>query len=143
MIKEFQGEYRWLSNFAPCKIILNGVEYKSVEHAYISEKSDDPEWKQFCVTTESPGELKKASRSIQLVVNWDTIKVDVMKTCIDQKFNQSPYKQKLIGTGNEHIQEGNMWGDTFWGVSLKTGKGQNVLGTLLMEKRRNLTNASD
>jgi hypothetical protein len=31
-----------------------------------------------------------------------------MKECIKQKFSQEPYKTKLIETGNQHIQEGNM-----------------------------------
>jgi ribA/ribD-fused uncharacterized protein len=135
VIKEFQGAYRWLSNFSPCKVILDGVEYQSVEHAYMSAKSNDLDWKSFCATTISPGEVKKASRSVQLIPDWDQVKVDIMRTCIDQKYNQSPYKEKLIATGNEYIQEGNMWNDTFWGVSLKTNKGKNMLGVLIMEKR--------
>ena len=44
-ILEFQGEYRWLSNFSPCEIILDGITYKSVEHAYMSAKSENEEWK--------------------------------------------------------------------------------------------------
>lgn len=47
MIREFQGEYRWLSNFAPVLIKLDGI-YPSVEHAYMSAKSDDMKWKLFC-----------------------------------------------------------------------------------------------
>ena len=38
MIKEFKGDYRWLSNFTPCKIELDGFIYPSVEHAYMSAK---------------------------------------------------------------------------------------------------------
>ena len=48
MIKEFQGEYRFLSNFAKVDITIDGLTYRSVEHAYISQKSDDIEWKNFC-----------------------------------------------------------------------------------------------
>lgn len=32
-----------------------------------------------------------------------------------------------------------MWNDKFWGVCLKTGKGSNTLGKLIMEIRSNLT----
>jgi predicted NAD-dependent protein-ADP-ribosyltransferase YbiA (DUF1768 family) len=35
MIIKFQGDYSWLSNFSQCSIILDGIEYPSVEHAYI------------------------------------------------------------------------------------------------------------
>jgi len=38
MIKEFKGEYSWLSNFAPVNILLAGKIYPSVEHAFMSMK---------------------------------------------------------------------------------------------------------
>ena len=41
MIKEFRGEYAWLSNFASVPITLDGIQYPSVEHAYMSAKSKD------------------------------------------------------------------------------------------------------
>ena len=33
MIKEFQKEYRWLSNFAPCGVELDGQMYLMVQTA--------------------------------------------------------------------------------------------------------------
>lgn len=139
MIKEFQGEYRWLSNFVPCKIMLDSVEYPSVEHAYMSAKSNDIEWKKFCSNPNNKaGEVKKKSKGIKLIENWDIIKFEVMKCCLIQKYNQEPYKTKLIQTKREHIQEGNMWGDKVWGVCLKTGNGENNLGKMIMEIRDNL-----
>lgn len=139
IIKEFQNEYRWLSNFSPCKIILDDVEYPSVEHAYMSAKSNDEEWKKYCSdVNNTAGQVKKQSRRVKLVDNWDLIKIDVMKQCLIQKFNQEPYKTKLIETGDLHIQEGNRWNDKFWGVCLKTNQGQNHLGKLIMEIRNNL-----
>jgi len=137
-IKEFQGEFRWLSNFTKCHIHLDGRDFCSVEHAYMSAKSDDNNWKDFCETTESAGLVKKASRNIELIDNWDDIKVEIMKDCINQKFNHPLLKEKLLATGDQHIQEGNMWGDKFWGVCLKTNKGKNMLGKLIMEKRDEL-----
>jgi ribA/ribD-fused uncharacterized protein len=138
MIKEFQKEYRWLSNFAPCKIKLDNLEYQSVEHAYMSAKNEDIAWKEFCQKTTKPGEVKQASKKITLVSNWNEIKIKIMSLCIDQKYNQEPYKTLLLNTNNEYIQEGNYWKDTFWGVDLKTNSGQNILGNLIMEKRKEL-----
>jgi ribA/ribD-fused uncharacterized protein len=138
MIKEFQGEFRWLSNFTQVAIELDGRMFYSVEHAYMSAKSDDEEWKDFCENTFSAGQVKKASRNITLVGNWEDIKVDIMKECIDKKFNQPFFKAKLLATGDSFIQEGNMWNDKFWGVCLKTGKGKNILGKLIMDKRESL-----
>lgn len=137
-ITEFQGEYRWLSNFSPCVIYLDGDEYKSVEHAYMSARSNNPEWKKFCQITKEPGVVKTNSKNIKDIDNWKDIKVSVMAKCLEQKFRQEPYRSKLIETGDRYIQEGNRWGDTFWGVDLKTGKGQNRLGHLIMNIRTDL-----
>lgn len=138
MIAEFRGPTRWLSNFAPCVIILEGRKYKSVEHAYMSAKSDMESWKVFCQFTEKPGEVKKASKTVELRSHWEDIKIHVMKECINQKFNQEPYKSALLLTKDETLQEGNNWGDKFWGVDLKTGEGNNYLGKIIMSKRAEL-----
>ncbi len=136
MITEFQNEYRWLSNFAPVKIKLDGLEFPSVEHAYMSAKSDDVEWKKFCSNQNNKaGDVKRQSRNITLKKDWNEIKLEVMANCIKQKFNTEPYITKLLETGTQHIQEGNRWNDKFWGVCLKTNKGENHLGRLIMDVR--------
>jgi hypothetical protein len=47
----------------------------------------------------------------------------------------------LMATHPAELQEGNWWGDQYWGVSLTTGKGQNRLGEILMEVREELVEA--
>jgi hypothetical protein len=141
MIKEFTGRYNWLSNFFPCWITLNGITFQSVEHAYQSEKSSDFEWKKKCQEIINPGKIKQESRKIKInKKEWDNKKLRVMEICIDQKFNKEPFRTKLLETGEEEIQEGNNWNDEFWGVNLKTGKGLNNLGKLIMKKRDQLNN---
>jgi len=49
--------------------------------------------------------------------------------------------QQLIATGNAKLEEGNWWGDTFWGTC--NGKGQNWLGKILMEIRNQLNAQSN
>lgn len=138
MIKEFQGEYRWLSNFWLTPIYYEGRCFRSVEHAYMSAKSTNEEWKNLCSSAKTPGQIKRLSRSVALREDWDTVKVDVMYELLKQKFSQGPLMLKLLATGEEILQEGNNWGDSFWGVSLKTGQGKNVLGLLLMRVRSEL-----
>lgn len=140
MIKEFRGEYAWLSNFYAVKIILLDVEYASVEHAYMSAKSDDPEWKFYCQNTIEAGKVKTASRQIKIKDNWEDIKINVMFECLIKKFEQEPFRTKLIETGDKFIMEGNWWGDEFWGVNLKNNKGKNYLGKLITTIRNNLKN---
>ena len=48
MVESFRGEHRYLSNFQAVKIIFEGIEYPSTEHAYMSAKSDSMEWKSKC-----------------------------------------------------------------------------------------------
>jgi len=138
MIREFNDTYRWLSNFYPCKVVHNGRIFLSVENAYQSAKSDDDRWIQFCQTF-SPGIVKAASKELQLDRNlWDKRKLQIMEEFLSQKFHQEPFKSMLTLTGNEELQEGNSWHDTFWGIDLKTGKGQNHLGKLIMKIRDRL-----
>lgn len=138
MISDF-SKYKFLSNFTLVPVKLDNLTFPSVEHAYMSAKSDSIVWKQYCtLSTNHPAVIKKKSRTINLIHNWEDIKVDIMEQCLKQKFNQEPFKTLLLETGDEYIQEGNWWNDKFWGVCLKTGEGSNYLGVLLMKIREEL-----
>jgi predicted NAD-dependent protein-ADP-ribosyltransferase YbiA (DUF1768 family) len=41
VINGFQKEFRFLSNFWPCKVMLDGVIYNSTENAYQAAKTFD------------------------------------------------------------------------------------------------------
>jgi ribA/ribD-fused uncharacterized protein len=139
MIAKFKKEYAWLSNFAPVKIKLFEIIYPSVEHAYMSMKSNDLEWKKFCSDLKNTASIvKRKSKEIKLKEDWNDIKVDIMRSCIEQKFSQEPYKTLLLNTKNEYIQEGNWWNDDFWGFDLKKNKGENILGKIIMDIRKKL-----
>lgn len=134
-------EHRWLSNMWYVNILLRGVVYASVEHAYQSEKSHDPMWKKFCADREvKPGKVKIASKNIEIREDWNDVKLLVMYYCLQHKFRQEPFRTKLLATGNVNLQEGNYWGDTFWGVDLKQNPniGENHLGRLIMKIRDEL-----
>jgi len=136
MISSFSGENRWLSNFEPVKIILDGISYPSSEHAYASAKSDCMIWKSFCSShTNTSGQVKRKGREQTLIANWNNVRIAVMSECIRQKFSQEPYRTKLLNTGNQRIEEGNTWNDTFWGVDEQSREGLNNLGKIIMEFR--------
>ena len=62
-----------------------------------------------------------------------------MEEIVRAKFTQNQdMKQQLLATGNLVLEEGNGWHDTFWGVDLKTGEGENHLGRILMQVREEL-----
>lgn len=139
MITEFKGKYKFLSNFEPVEIILDGVKYPSVEHAYMSAKCENSAWKEFCSDpVNTAGGVKRKGKTIPLRDDWEDVKLSVMEECLREKFLRDPFKTLLLETKDMHIQEGNYWNDTFWGVCLKTNTGENNLGKLLMQIRKDI-----
>ena len=68
-----------------------------------------------------------------------TVRLDIMENVVRAKFMQNPYlAARLVATGTMPLEEGNRWGDTFWGVDVRTGKGENNLGKILMKVRKEL-----
>lgn len=136
MISSFSGDYRWLSNFSLHGFYIRGVWFKTNEHFYQAMKTIDNEEKQEIINCDSPNCAKKFGQKCSIREDWNSIKLDIMKIGIRNKFNQNPIiKQYLIDTGDEELIEGNYWGDKFWGVC--NGEGKNWLGKLLMELRTN------
>lgn len=140
MITSFRNSYYFLSNFFLTKVHIDGMTFPSSEHAYMSYKSDDQNWKSQCMDPHiTPSEIKK--RSLLIPMNskeWDGRKKFVMKRVLKAKFQDPTLAQWLLDTGNRELIEGNTWGDKYWGVDIHTGEGQNVLGKLLMEVRAEL-----
>lgn len=137
MIAEFQGKYRWLSNFWDSPIIVYGFDYATVEHYYQSRKADNSkEWDEIRHAL-TPGNAKYRGLRCSLRKDWDGIKDIVMYEGVLAKFSQNPdLSFKLLLTGEEEIVEGNTWGDRYWGICL--GEGQNKLGKILMSVRSHL-----
>lgn len=77
---------------------------------------------------------KKTGKKIELISDWEKVKLSVMFEVVFAKFSQNEeLKQKLLATGNEELVEGNNWGDTFWGMI--NGVGENHLGKILVKVR--------
>lgn len=68
--------------------------------------------------------------------NWAQIRVPIMVEFLVQKFKDHSYMEKLLGTGDKFLIEGNNWDDTFWGYS--GNRGQNMLGSALMVIRKRI-----
>ena len=142
MIKEFQKEYRWLSNFwfFDNSMTYGDLIFTTNEHFYVAMKTLDQS-KRVEVSNHSLKGLKKFGNTLTLREDWDDVKSSVMEYGLRYKFSEAnpELRQKLIATGDLHIQEGNYWGDKFWGVCLKTGEGENNLGKLLMKIREEIS----
>lgn len=135
-ITEFQGYYRFLSNFWPCDIDYDGIVYPSTEHAYQAAKTNDIETKKLIVNLKTPGEAKRCGRKIKIREDWDNIKLKVMYDINKLKYECPDLAAKLMLTEGKEIIEGNKWNDTFWGVC--NGVGDNHLGNILMKIREEL-----
>jgi len=132
-IRGFRGSFGFLSNFAPCTIQFEGLAFTSVEAAYQAAKTTDLAERRRIQACATPGHAKALGKKVTLRPDWDSVKPDVMKGLLEQKFAQAPYTQQLLDTGSRELVEANTWGDTFWGVT--NGVGENHLGKLLMEVR--------
>jgi len=129
-IDTFSGRHRYLSNFSPAPVKLDGVTYPTVEHAYQAAKTLGD---QTHFQTGSPGDAKRRGRVVGLRPDWESVKVAVMLDLLRQKFADRDRMSALLGTGDAELIEGNTWGDRFWGVC--RGSGENHLGKLLMQVR--------
>lgn len=135
-IKEFQGEFRFLSNFWMEPLYFNRTEYKSAEHAYQSMKTLNHVEQRRIMAAIAPGEAKRLGRTVKIRGDWEEKKLRIMERIVRAKFRTNSLRKKLIATGDQELIEGNNWGDTFWGVC--RGRGENHLGKILMKVREEL-----
>lgn len=136
-ITEFRGEYAFLSNFYETSVKYEGLTYPSSEAAFQAAKCADPKARK-AFQTMTPLQAKRFGRKVLLRPDWEQVKLQVMTDILKSKFSNKTLQNKLLATRSATIVEGNHWNDTFWGVDLATGKGENHLGQLLMELRESL-----
>ena len=134
-IRRFVGQYRFLSNFYLAECEMGGVVFASVENAYQAAKSSSIAYRNMLVNA-SPAQARRAGRTVPLVMNWDQIKSSIMLMLLRDKFSNKEMAKRLLATGTAKLEEGNTWGDTYWGTV--NGFGKNQLGLLLMIVRSEL-----
>lgn len=142
-IDSFSGQYRFLSNFFPARVFLDGVSYQSVEHAYQAAKTISPHVRELFLSG-TAGQAKRKGRAVPLRDDWESIKFDVMLKLLLQKFGLDEHPELaelLAATWPRQLIEGNDWDDRVWGVC--NGIGENHLGKLLMEVRDHVVEAMD
>lgn len=135
-VLQFRGDHRFLSNFYPVEVRgAGGHWYRSVEHAYQAAKTEDKLcWIQLR-DMQAPSHAKKFGTQVPLRADWnEQTRILTMEGLLRQKFAIGSLGDQLRSIDGK-IEEGNDWGDTFWGVDLKTGDGFNHLGKLLMKIR--------
>ena len=133
-IDRFYNDFEFLSNFYFCEVEYEGITWPTSEHAYQAMKTFDHNQRLNLAEMTLPGDAKAYGRSVRMRVDWDDVKLDIMEDIVRCKFEQNPeLKAMLLVTAGVDIEEGNTWGDVFWGTV--DGVGENHLGKILMKLR--------
>ena len=140
-------EHWILSNMASCPLEVEGIPFKSSEQLFQTLKFATP--KSITAVYQS-NNAKMTAKHYQKLgghrrEDWEQILVDVMKFCLQQKFEQCPeFRQELERTKGYHIVElqdakndKELSRANAWGVKTKGQNyvGPNLMGRLLMELR--------
>ena len=136
-----------LSNMSACPLEIDGIPFKSSEHLFQKLKFATPKSITAVYQSKSP---KMTAKHFQKLgghkrADWEQIRVDVMKFCLQQKYEQCPkFREELESTKGYNIvelQDSKRDKETSranaWGVKTKgeNYEGPNLMGRLLMELR--------
>lgn len=135
--------YGVLSNLYRREIEFEGRIFPTSEHAYQAGKAIKPAVREWIQAAPSPSLAAMAAHGLytwDVVPDWATIKFDRMRAVLRAKFTQHPdLAEILISTGAKRLVEAgtvNNAVNRLWGQV--NGKGENMLGVMLMELRDQL-----
>ena len=136
---------------SPLQLIFQGKLYhfQNAEQAMMAGKAmlmGDIEAFNKISQQPDPKKVKALGRKVKNFdpVLWDKYKYQIVKTAVQAKFMQNPdLLTQLLSTGDAYLAETSPY-DKVWGTGSKSTnpkywKGQNLLGLILMEVRKNLT----
>ena len=89
VIRSFQGEFTFLSNFSDSFILYDGILYKNAESMYQAYKCKNKSQRNKLFTGISGAEAKKLGRKIEVRKDWEEIKYSIMLLVVEQKFKQN------------------------------------------------------
>jgi len=140
------------SNFYPCKIVIDGVEYRSSEQCFMARKASyfgDKETYNEILNANTPEEAKKLGRKVKGYndYEWANVREEIMYQIVLQKFLQNNDLQMLI-TRKDMMDKTFVEGSPFdgvWGVKMdyrndkiddeSNWNGTNLLGKVLCRVR--------
>lgn len=131
------------SNLYRREVEFEGEIFPTAEHAYQAGKPRKEAVRKWLMSAPSPSLLAMAAHGLytwDIRADWNKIKFDRMRRVLRAKFTQhADLRQLLLSTGDARLVEvatvdnpvNRTWGEV-------AGKGQNMLGVLLMELRDQL-----
>lgn len=138
--------YGAFSNLFRRPVEFEGVVFPTAEHAYQAGKASKQAVRDWILAAPSPALAAMAAHGLytwDVVPHWANIKFDRMRGVLRAKFTQHcDLAELLLSTGSARLVErgrvdnavNRLWGEV-------NGKGQNMLGVLLMELRDELAGA--
>lgn len=132
--------YGAFSNLFRRPMEFEGRVYPTAEHAYQAGKARKDEVREWILSAPTPSLVAMAAHGLytwDIVPEWSRTKFDRMREVLKAKFSQhEDLKELLLSTGNARLVEAGRTDNAVnrtWGEV--NGKGQNMLGVLLMEVR--------
>lgn len=135
--------YGVFSNLHRTPVVFEGREFPTAEHAYQAGKASKEAVREWILSAPTPSLVAMAAHGLytwDIVPSWSKIKFDRMRDVLRAKFTQHEnLRALLLATGDARLVEvgttdnavNRLWGEV-------NGKGQNMLGVLLMEVRDEL-----
>jgi ribA/ribD-fused uncharacterized protein len=135
--------YGVFSNLFQRSIMFEGQVFASAEHAYQAGKASKKQVRDWLLSAPTPGLLAMAAHGLytwDIVPDWSRTKYDRMRAVLRAKFSQhEDLRELLLSTGESRLVESGTVNNAVnrtWGEV--NGKGQNMLGVMLMELRTEL-----
>jgi len=132
-------EYGCFSSFYPCQVTIDGKTWPTTEHYFQAQKFRDQAQQEAIRRAKTPkiAATMGRDRKKKLRRDWESVKVDVMRKAVREKFTQDPQlREMLLSTGDQELVE-HTARDKYWGDG-GDGRGRNILGRILMNVREEL-----
>jgi ribA/ribD-fused uncharacterized protein len=140
--------YGVFSNLHRTPVIFEGCEFPTAEHAYQAGKARKEAVREWILSAPTPSLAAMAAHGLytwDIVPSWSKIKFDRMRDVLRAKFTQHEgLRALLLATGDARLVEAGTTNNAvnrLWGEV--NGKGQNMLGVLLMEVRNELRKGAE
>ncbi|MFT2092900.1 GTP cyclohydrolase II RibA [Paraglaciecola sp. 2405UD69-4] len=139
----YHSDQPWgeLSNFSRHAVFIGDVIWPTTEHYYQAQKFISKDDKELIRIASTPMLAKSKAHEMPHLAkrpDWQTIKDSIMLRALRAKFSQHPnLNKKLLSSGHRKLVELTI-NDSYWGDS-GDGTGQNRLGQLLMQVRKELS----
>jgi predicted NAD-dependent protein-ADP-ribosyltransferase YbiA (DUF1768 family) len=119
----------YLSNDVPTPVVVDGVEYPSVTHAYWSLSTDDPTAAEAIRLAPRASDAYELGIEARRTAGWSDVRLAVMTNLVRAKFEQHPdLAERLMATGDARISGAFSISGRYWQGG---AHGRNWLGRIL------------